>query len=125
MCRIQLTLAQSKFLKHSIGLQWIPGDAQIDGNVEVDRLAAEAHDRNVMELTTFTTGEAKTRLHHLRERRSRQCWLNETSTETLLPQVDQDLKLPPHTGTKRKYDPLVHPLRLEVAFTNSFLFRIK
>ncbi|XP_042146145.1 uncharacterized protein LOC121835741 [Ixodes scapularis] len=123
--RVQLTLAQARLHGHNVRLQWIPSHCQIAGNEEADRLAAQAHDGDAMEATSFTSGDAKFILRHLRHLRCRQCWLKDTSANTLLPYIDPDFELPPHTGMKRKYDALIHRLRLEVAFTNSFLFRIK
>ncbi|XP_042148626.1 uncharacterized protein LOC121837166 [Ixodes scapularis] len=123
--RVQLTLAQARLHGHNVRLQWIPSHCQIAGNEEADHLAAQAHDGDAMEATSFTPGDAKFILRHLRHLRCRKCWLKDTSAETLLPYIDPDFELPPHTGMKTKYDALIHRLRLEVAFTNSFLFRIK
>lgn len=64
-------------------------------------------------------------LRHFREELFKQQWFTEKSLDTLLPYIDPHLKLPPCTRTKRKYDAVFHRLRLKLAFTGSFLRRIR
>ncbi|KAM7284207.1 uncharacterized protein ISCGN_001304 [Ixodes scapularis] len=123
--RICEELGEAIRIGHTVHLQWVPGHSGILGNTQADQLATDAYTSNNVQLTPFTKSDAKRYIRCLRNMMSPDTWLKSISEQSLLLLIDPDLRCPVHNYLSRPIETLIHRLRLNVAYTGKFLYRIQ
>ncbi|XP_040079323.1 uncharacterized protein LOC120850757 [Ixodes scapularis] len=123
--RICEELGEAIRIGHTVHLQWVPAHSGILGNTQADQLATDAYTSNNVQLTPFTKSDAKRYIRCLRNMMSPDTWLKSISEQSLLLLIDPDLRCPVHNYLSRPIETLIHRLRLNVAYTGKFLYRIQ
>lgn len=110
---------------HTIKWQWIPGHSGIIGNQKADEAARMGLNHRKYRKVYFTKTDASTMAHRFAVSERNRLWRsNEPNNEVFLHAIDPDLtsKLP--RELPRRLETLYHRLRLNSAYTNSYLFRL-
>ncbi|XP_040067805.2 uncharacterized protein LOC115318152 [Ixodes scapularis] len=123
--RICEELGEATRVGHTVHLHWVPGHSGILGNTQADQVATDAYTSNNVQLTPFTKSDAKRYIRCLRNMMSPDTWLKSISEQSLLLLIDPDLRCPVHNYLSRLIETLIHRLRLNVAYTGKFLYRIR
>lgn len=110
---------------HNIVFQWIPSHIGIKGNEEADSLAKKALNEGRDCAIPVSGADIRHFITQGANHCSMEKWFDSPkSKESVLYEVDPHRKFFIATDLPRHLETLIHRLRLEVAYTNSFLHKI-
>lgn len=109
---------------HEIFLQWIPGHSGITGNKISDAVAREAHDLNFTVGIPFSNEDSKAAAIDLGWQLQLPAWQDPLSSYAPLHAIDPQCDFPYPRGLPKRTEGVLHRLRLNVAYTRSFLFKL-
>lgn len=114
-------------MNHTIALQWIPGHCNIPGNTAADAAAGRAHSNAETIRLPISRNEIRLLLRKMSFELSKEGWFDEKSKRSDLFSIDPGIQLsiPTSLNDNRKFETLLHRLRLGTAFTRHFLYRIQ
>ncbi|XP_064470166.1 uncharacterized protein LOC135384914 [Ornithodoros turicata] len=111
---------------HSVWFQWVPSHIGLPGNTRADTAAKRAH--GAAECNTVIPLSPSVCRIHIRRRLSFDTHLfmeNTVAANTFLHRIDPKMAFSVSLRLSRKEESALHRLRLNVARTPSFLFKIK
>lgn len=109
---------------HRISLQSLPGHSGIQGNVVSDAAAKEAHNLLVSIGIPYSRQDGSTAVNTLGWKLQLSAWQDPLRIPLPLPAIDPQCNFQFPRGLQKQTDGVLHRLRLNVAFTGSFLFKI-
>lgn len=103
----------------------MPGHAGIAGSELADSLAKSAHNDAEIELIPLSPMGKQLILRVLKKELRMSTWSNENTKESILYEVDAQLKYQLAVSISKSTQTLIHRLHLETAYTEHVLYRIK
>ncbi|XP_042148312.1 uncharacterized protein LOC121837049 [Ixodes scapularis] len=109
---------------HQFIIQWIPGHSGITGNVIADRAARNAHESDITVSIPFSKSDANNLIRDIGQEIASSLWRNPQYHYSYLYNIDPKLRFRAPRGLPRAAETVLHRLRLNVAYTNSYLYKI-
>lgn len=109
---------------HSVCLQWIPSHCGVPGNELADAVAADARNSINEVQAPYTRSDIKTTVNILGKTINKRLWDDATDQGTRLRTIDPHLMFHVPRGLTRRRQAVLHRIRLNVAYTNKYLFII-
>uniref|UniRef100_A0A131YZP8 Tick transposon n=1 Tax=Rhipicephalus appendiculatus TaxID=34631 RepID=A0A131YZP8_RHIAP len=110
---------------HNVVFQWIPSHCGISGNDLADEAARKAHVETNLVSTPLSRIDAARYLSKLAQNITIQKWQSSQFTNHRLYSLDPSLRLRLLPGLSREEGTVLCRLRLGVAFTNAYSFKIE
>lgn len=110
---------------HTVFLQWIPSHCGIEGNEAVDLAARRALYSSRIIPIPFSRSDAAKLVSNIGKELTSSLWANPSYHYAPLHKLDPLLNFQVPRGLPRRVEGVLHRLRLNVAFTKSYLFQIR
>lgn len=109
---------------HRVTLQWLPGHCGVWGNQRADEAARRGLDMRNGRRIFFTRNDASSMTKALALTERNRLWSLPEHHQCFLRYIDPHLRMRLPERLPRRLETLYHRLRLDAAFTNSYLHRI-